>query len=103
MKKSTIQQPHISLDAMCRFLYVVMKFKLWVALHYGGQVISQEFKPKTWLFEDLCTLWTLKLSHGHLRALIGYRTRPRTTLVTVKKKCQRDHEGLGPQNTILKS
>ena len=44
----------------------------------------------------------MKLSQGPLKFVIGCWTRPGTTLVYTREKCQSDHEVQGPKRHILR-
>ena len=53
--------------------------------------------------KGLNTPWTMKLSHGLVRALSGYWIRPRITLVNIKGNMSKsDHGGRGVQKTYFK-
>ena len=54
--------------------------------------------------KGLFTLWTMKLSQGPVKFVIGCWTRPKTSLVYTKEKnCQSDYGVRGPQKTYFKA
>ena len=83
-----------------------MWFSYWWGFGYTLYVYSKGRFTLQTMKDGLCqgrfTPWTMNLSHSHPKLVIGCWTRPGSSSVYTKQKCQRAHRYWGPQKTIFK-